>query len=418
MFGEKKTGSMTPSRREVLQVATAALATSLVDARAGRAADLSEADVQAKGPGDQIVIACAGDFFLTEPLPQPVDDAWQGVAKMMGEADLSIANLENGLSTTGAPELGNFRQGPSLRGHPSLVGEIGKLGIRAVSLANNHTGNYGREALLETISTLDRAGIPHAGAGRTIDAAWAPALFTVRGQRVALFSVYSYYYNFEADDVADANRAGIARCRAFDVLLQVPGGYDTTDRDKAPYLIAPVPNPGQIVMGSLKEDVDRLSAAIVRARSAADVVIITAHLHWGRHTRSDLPEQQRAFARAAIDSGADLFFGHGPHTIRGVELYKGKPIVYSLGNFVLLRSSKPTPLGRRYPGREGLILRATFKPGGGSAIELVPIVIGDDCRPRLASGADGERIAQRLADLSAALGTTVNQEGSRVVSTA
>jgi poly-gamma-glutamate capsule biosynthesis protein CapA/YwtB (metallophosphatase superfamily) len=77
-------------------------------------------------------------------------------------------------------------------------------------------------------------------------------------------------------------------------------------------------------MAPLKEDVDRMMASVREARTRADLVVVSAHVHWGRHTKCDVPMQKRTFAHRAIDAGADLFIGHGPHVLRGLELYRGR----------------------------------------------------------------------------------------------
>jgi poly-gamma-glutamate synthesis protein (capsule biosynthesis protein) len=381
------------------------------------ARQLKQLDVR-RPARDEIVVTVAGDLFLTSALAPPDRDA-EAVAEVMRSAHASFANLENGLSTVGAPELGGFRQGDALRGHPALVAELVRLGLSAVSLANNHTGNYGREALIETLETLDRAGLAHAGAGRNADEAFAPAIVTVRDRRIAFLSLYSYYYNFEANDVADATRPGIARSRAYDVALQVPSGYETTWRDESPYRIDLRPNPSQIVMAPLHEDVERMSAALRAAKTRADVVILSVHIHWGRHNRADLPVQQQALARAAIDAGADVFVGHGPHILRGIEIYRNRPILYSIANFMLRpaegRAADAAKSDRPALGRESVVARLALAPGKAPTVELLPVHIGADGRPRFAADARGTRILHTVSALSAALGTTITQEDWRGV---
>lgn len=167
-------------------------------------------------------------------------------------------------------------------------------------------------------------------------------------------------------------------------------------------------------MGPLKEDLDRMTHAVRLARANADLTILSVHIHWGRHTRQDLPYQQRLLARTAIEAGADVFVGHGPHTVRGVELYRSKPIFYSLGNFVLRPgrdpAAPPPNIGSRAGGHEGLVARITISRGAITAVELVPIVMAGNGQPSLARGAIGERILANVAGLSADLGTHVEQD--------
>lgn len=380
--------------------------------RPARAEDGLATRLRALGPQEASVVL-VGDLFLTDPFPAPLPAETEEAYDLLRRSDAALANLENGLSTTGSPELGGFRYGGALRGPPSLVAELGRAGVDAVSLANNHTGNFGPDALLETMATLDRAGIHHAGAGEDIERAFAPAFFDAAGQRIGLLSLYSYYYNFGATDNAGADTPGIAGSRAYDVVLGMAGGFDTSGRDVRPYLVEPDAGGAQAVMGPLKEDLDRMVAAIEAARDRADLVILSVHIHWGRHTRQDLPYQQRILARTAVDAGADIFVGHGPHTIRGIELYRGKPIFYSLGNFVLRpgdTSAPPPDIDSRAGGHEGLAARVAVAGGTITGIELIPIVIAGSGQPSLARGKIGERILANVAGMSVDLATRVEQD--------
>jgi len=404
---------LTQSRRDFLKLAAVAGLTQPAAARTRRLGAPLAARLRELRP-DEISLALVGDLFLVNKFPDKLALATEGVYDLLRSSDAALANLENGLSTTGSPELGGFRYGGALRGAPSIVGELSRAGITAVSLANNHTGNYGPEALLETMVTLDRAGIHHAGAGEDIERAFSPTYFEAGGQRIALLSLYSYYYNFGATDNASATAPGVAGSRAYDIVLGMAGGFDTAARDIKPYLLEPDPGGAQAVLGPLKEDLDRMVRAIGLARERADLTVLSVHIHWGRHTRQDLPYQQRLLARAAVDAGADIFIGHGPHTLRGIEVYQGKPIFYSLGNFVLRparAAAAPAPdIGSRAGGKETLVARVAASDGRITAVELVPIVIGGNGQPRLARGAIGERIVANVAGLSANLGTRVEQD--------
>ncbi len=401
---------MSSTRRRFLQVAAASgVAASIPRAAAAAYAGTARASSSPREPAEgEIVLVLTGDLFLTDPLAPAADPDARGLLDVLGAADLVIANLENGLSTVGSAELGGFRHGPGLRGDPVLVRDLAALRIGAVSLANNHTGNYGREALLQTCEVLDTAGVAHAGAGRSADEAFAPAYLRVRDRTVALCSVYSYYYNFQANDSAGARTPGVAGCRAFDVLLEVPTGFETSRRDEPPFRIEPQPGGAHVVMAPLKEDVERMAASVREARRQADLVVVAAHLHWGRHGRFDVAVQKRAFAHAAIDAGADLFVGHGPHVARGIEIYRGRPIAHSLGNFVLRRPERPPAPpgdGALPPTRESFVLRATVGRDSRIELEAVPIVIPGDGRPRLSRDRRAELAIARIQGLSSSFGT-------------
>lgn len=399
---------MASSRRTFLAHAAAAASASLVPAAPSAAAPGQDQGPRSKRAGET-VLAFAGDLFLTAPFPAPHPPAAAQVFDVMRTADAAFANLENGLSTTGGPELGGYKWGGPLRGHPSLVRELTSLGIDAVSVANNHTGNYGREALLETLQTLDGAGIKHAGAGRNIDQAFAPVFLTVNGLNVAFFSLYSCHYGRVSQEVASDTLPGVACVRAYDVILEVPGRFEPQEKSTIFDLEV---NTAQSVMAPLKEDIVRLQRAIASARNRADLIVLYVHFHWARHTRPGLPFHQRVVAHSAIDAGVDLFVAHGPHVVRGLEVYRGRPVLYSIGNFVLQgRAENARPTEGTVPLTEiGVMARAIIAADKSIELELLPIVLGRDGQPRFGHDATGKGIVDRLRGLSAEFDVEIAQK--------
>jgi poly-gamma-glutamate capsule biosynthesis protein CapA/YwtB (metallophosphatase superfamily) len=354
---------------------------------------------------DEASLAFAGDLFLTQSLPDRLEPATEQVFDVMRQADGAFANLENGLSTVGSAELGGYRWGAALRGHPSLVKELSRAGIDIVSTANNHVGNYGRDALLETLATLDAAGVRHAGAGRTIQDAFRPTHLDVNGLKVAFFSLYSCHYNRVSQEVATASLPGVACARAYDVLLEIPGYLE--EHNVAPNIFPLRVNPAVSVMAPLREDVLRLTDAIRKGRGDADLAILYVHFHWARHTKADLPYHQRVIAHAAIDAGIDVFVGHGPHVLRGVEIYREKPVLFSIGNFIGQASGRPAP--ESSPGHQSVVARVAVSNKQVVRLELLPIAIGRDGQPRFADDEVGRGVLHRLAALSAEFGTELMQ---------
>ncbi|MGH9349699.1 MAG: CapA family protein, partial [Vicinamibacterales bacterium] len=351
----------------------------------------------------ETALAFAGDFFLTQALPERLEPGTGQVFDLMRQAGATFANLENGLSTVGSRELGGYRWGGALRGHPSLVRELTRIGIDAVSIANNHTCNFGREALLETLSTLDAAGVRHAGGGRTIEEAFRPARLDVNGLKVAFFSLYSCHYNRVSQEVATATLPGLAVARAYDVLVESPGAFE--ERNVPPNIFPMRVNAAASVMAPLREDVQRLSDAIRAGKGDADLAVLSVHFHWARHTKAGLPYHQRVIAHAAVEAGIDLFVGHGPHTLRGVEVYRGKPVLFSIGNFILQRQAPGRPSPEASHGHQSVIVRAAVADKQIARLELLPIAIGHDGQPRFAGDDIGRGILHRLWGLSAEFGT-------------
>lgn len=357
--------------------------------------------------GNEAALAFAGDLFLTQAFPERLDPGTEQVFDVMRRSGAAFANLENGLSTVGSAELGGYRWGGALRGHPSLVKELTRIGVDVVSTANNHTCNFGREALLETLATLDGAGVRHAGGGRTLEDAFRPTRLEVNGAKVAFFSLYSCHYNRVSQEVATATLPGLAVARAYDVLLEMPGFLE--ERNVPPNIFPMRVNPAASVMAPLREDVQRLSDAIRKGKGDADLAVLYVHFHWARHTKADLPYHQRVIAHAAVDAGIDLFVGHGPHTLRGVEVYRGKPVLFSIGNFILQRQPPGRPSPEASHGHQSIIVRAAVADKRIARLELLPIAIGHDGQPRFAADAIGRGILHRLWGLSAEFGTDLVQ---------
>src|SRR5262245_9874323 len=202
---------------------------------------------------------------------------WGDVLPLFRDADLRVANLECVLARGGAPYAPGKKEF-HFRADPARVATLVAAGMSAVSLANNHAGDYGPAALVECLETLDAAGIAHAGAGRDADEAWRPALLGAKGLRVAFVA----FTDNERSWAAAAGKPGTAACR-------------TELRDAR---------------------CQRLLAAVREAHRAADVVVVSAHWggNWGR-----LPEPRHLpLARALVESGADVVFGHSAHVLRGI----------------------------------------------------------------------------------------------------
>lgn len=398
---------MKETRRDFLKLASGALTLAPTGQSTSPRASERGVALRARGQGEA-TLACCGDWFLTRRLSNAVTPETNAVFDVLRSADAAFANLENGLSTVGSGELGGFKQGAPLRGDPELVSDLAWGGVHAVCLANNHTGNYGREALLQTIATLDEGKIAHAGAGGNINEAFAPAYVKAGDLTIAFLSVYTLYYNFGANDQATATEPGVAVCRAYDVLVQPQIGFDTTSFGTVPYLVD-LQNPcSQTIMAALQGDVDRLKAAVRTAAARADFTLLSVHIHWGRHTKHDLPPNLRPFAQEMIHAGVDLFVGHGPHVIRGVERYRGKPIVYSMGNLVLMPPAPgASPQNVDSPTHEAFIVRATVANRSVRALELLPIAIDAAGNPRFASDEQAGRTLAKLNGLSAPLGTDI-----------
>ncbi|MFL5757117.1 MAG: CapA family protein [Chloroflexota bacterium] len=254
---------------------------------------------------------------------------------LLSSADLTIANFEN-------PAPTSFRfhaKGTVFSANPAYIKGLKNAGIDWVSLANNHIGDAGRAGIASTMQNLDRFGIRHGGAGRNLAEARKPVILEVGGTRVGLlaYDTIAKYY------AAKGGTAGSA----------------------------------QLTKSAVATDVARARAA------GAELVIVFPH--WGVEYRARPFDAEQALARAAIDAGADMVIGNHAHWAGGMEVYKGKPIWYALGNFVFDQTwSEPT--------MEGMTLELTFDGARLIQVRLHPHVILDRGQPNLLDPAGDGRV--------------------------
>ena len=250
-----------------------------------------------------------------------VDDPaapFRRVKDIFAEADIVFGNLECLLYH---PPDGHSVEQEGFFADPTIAGEALKLaGFDAVGLANNV--NYGSAAILGSIAQLDRLGIAHTGAGANLAAARAPAIVKRAGLRLRFVQRSSVYWptNHEAGE----NNTGIAALRAH-TAYQVPAHKTRPE-------IPPMNRPGIPPIVVTWPDRAYLSSFVQQIktlRQESDIVI--ASCHWG--LGEEVLDYMVEIAHAAIDAGADIVIGHGPHYSLPVEVYKGKPIFYGLGSF-------------------------------------------------------------------------------------
>jgi len=268
-------------------------------------------------PDRQIIsIAAAGDVGTGH---EPPASSFMHVVDMLRTADIRFAQVERLYS-----ERGSYQgQGGGLhtRQKPELAEAFKSIPFSVLSIASNHTGDWGPEAVEDTIETFRRLGIPTIGAGRDIQEARRPVVVTSKGLRVAFLGYASVML---PQYWATENRAGSAPMRAD--TFYTPYEY----QPGAPARTVTVPN---------QDDLSRLIQDVREAKQSADFVFVS--LHWGVHYVPAPADYQPVVAHAAIDAGATAVVGHHPHQQQGVEIYKGGVIFYSLGNFAFHRRGGP-----------------------------------------------------------------------------
>jgi poly-gamma-glutamate capsule biosynthesis protein CapA/YwtB (metallophosphatase superfamily) len=294
------------------------------------------------------------------------DYPWGNTLPILRGADWRLCNLECVISDRGKP-WSAYPKAFHFRSSARNVAVLQAAGINAVSLANNHVLDYGYDALSEMLEILDRAGIVHSGAG--LDDAQASCLASteVQGRKIGILAVTDN----EPDWEAGPNRPG---------TFYVP--TDLSD-SRAINLLHSV----------------RHGSAVV------DLLIVSAH--WGSNWGYDPPQEHRTFAHALIEAGADIVFGHSSHVFRGIEIYNGRPIVYGAGNFV-----DDYAVDQIERNDQSFIYVIEMSDRIPERMCLYPTLI-HRCHATLAEGVQARRIADKMDELCAALGTSVTWEQGR-----
>jgi poly-gamma-glutamate synthesis protein (capsule biosynthesis protein) len=229
-------------------------------------------------------------------------------ATILADADYRIGNLECPIATTGRPLENKIY---SFRAHPRVLSVL-KGRFDALAVSNNHSGDYGQTAFLETLNHLAQAGIASFGGGHDLAAAHRPLWIEQHGLRIAVLG----YNEFKPRSfAAGPHWPGIAWSEDSHVL------------------------------------------ADIRAARTAGADLVIPFMHWGWERERQPAERQRQLARLMIDAGADAVVGGHPHVTQGTEVYRGKPIIYSLGNFVFDGFDLPA-------AKIGWLLRLTVDRGG------------------------------------------------------
>ncbi|MFA9275391.1 MAG: CapA family protein [Candidatus Aquirickettsiella gammari] len=248
-------------------------------------APIKPTDVSSK----RVSILFVGDMVLAD-LPgktiEQGENPYAAFKDIFASADLRVGNLECVIATTGKAAEKNF----TFRAHPRVIPLL-KQHFDAISLANNHSGDYGPEAFGEMLSLLKTQDLAYFGGGNNLSEAHRPHIIEKNGLKIALLGYDEFMpRSFEAN----TNKAGVAWSEDEQVV-----------RD------------------------------IINARKIYHADIVIPFMHWGWENEMTANKRQRQLARIMIDAGADAVIGSHPHVIQDTETYKGKPIIYSLGNFMM-----------------------------------------------------------------------------------
>jgi poly-gamma-glutamate synthesis protein (capsule biosynthesis protein) len=332
----------------------------------------------------QLTMLLVGDVFVQRDDPPSV---FKHVGQLLRDGDFTFGNLEGSTADSGAPW--SIKE-TNWKADARQVEALAAAGFDAVTVANNHMLDFGYPALLETLGHLDRLGIKHTGGGRNFAEAHQPAIVEKDGCRVALLGYTSV---FIPEWAAGKDHPGLA-------VMRARTSYE------APPRVFEVPGTPPIVRTRLNEqDREQLTADVKAARAAADIVVCA--FHWGvSRGFLKIAEYQSELGRHAIDVGADLVFGHHPHVIQGIEVYKSKAIFYSLGNFTFAQHNL-----KKGHEAESLIVRCTIKDKKIVAVEYLPAEIDGEINPQALDLMSGAHVVEMVAQRSAAFATQFQPNG-------
>ena len=320
--------------------------------------------------------AAVGDALILRRIPETYP-GFEEVRDWISAADMKYFNLETTLHREGECYGFATNGGSYLRSEPEVLEDCKRYGFNMTSFCNNHTMDYAYEGLLKTMEHVSASGLVHAGVGKNLDQAAAPAYLDAVGGRVAMIAMTTSC-NSDFNNIGIAGqqsrrvpgRPGVNQLRYKETIIVTPEqlkvireiaeqthvnaaedisrreGY----RDPLPEDVCPITKYVTFKAGEKpyyqalcnKSDLARLKKAIYEAQLQADYIVLAIHSHQVSGTSKESPSDYlQECARFAIDNGADAVIGHGPHLLRPVEIYNGKPIFYSLGDFILNNENIP-----------------------------------------------------------------------------
>lgn len=353
------------------------------------------------------------------PVAQPVDRLAELILPDLTDRDFLLAQCERTYSTRGAyQDWATIPGGHWSRLSPDYATIWKAAGINVASVASNHAFDWGIEPFLDTIALFRSWGLTVVGGGANEAEARTPAVLAANGVTLA---VLAYNCVLRDGQRAAGDHPGLSaiRCRTW---------YEPIDHQPG--------TPPLVMSAPRDDDLAAMVADVTAARGIADGVVV--YIHWGlRHVPKVISTYQPTIGHAAIEAGADVVVGHGPHVVKGLEVYRGKPIFYSIGNFLTTGRMKHATTGTpewnvvwvehnqdpdvlySFPAhaRHGLLPRLRFTSHGLERVEVIPIFINDLAQPR-ALHAGEEEFAANLRYLrwaSDQLEHNLRVEGDRFV---
>jgi len=424
---------------------------------------------------EPFTFASVGDVIIVRPASQSTDPGLQSALKVIRDADVGFGNFESLIRderTFSGPLAG------SMVGTKEVAADLKAMGFKLMNRAGNHLVDAGQEGLFETTRLMDEAGLVYAGAGRNLDEARAPRFVDTAKGRIGLVGMYSETGGAQSR-LAATYRAGITGGRpglnalnltraitvSADHLALLKNVKDAVYAHRGEYTNAVKPpagdsaaaveffgtaykagsKPGELTYTMNSRDLQDNLRSIKSGKQYSDFMVATIHAHQGDSVLQSFlfedhpPDFLVELAHDAIDNGADTFVGHGPHILRGIEIYKGKPIFYDLGEFFRewdwscdcnfspngdVTQAENVVRGLEARGvveainYESAIALSKFDKGQLQEVRIFPIWARYDGPlsrrglPMTAPPEIAQRILTRLQKLSAPLGTKIAIEGN------
>lgn len=449
-----------------------------------------EADLEMSIEGG-FTLAAVGDCIIARPHSQIRDPRFQALLKILREADAAFGNCETsffnirGFKGYPQAETGGWY----LVGAPATAKDLKKMGFDLLSRANNHTLDWGVEGMRETSRLLDEAGLVHAGSGEHRGEARAPRYLESERGRIGLVSMAATFTPLSQSMPPWGQAPGRPGINAIKTTRYNLVSQDTMKalrkikdkikeaRKKRNIETTGAPHPPREEEEKKKDELtlfrtkfrlsDRIGysyemdpidfqenlKSVRQGKQYSDFLIATLHAHQGDLGRDDIADFQQKLAHAAIDAGADAFIGHGVHRLRPIEIYKGKPIFYSLSDFFWDDKQEPyaadyferyrkdliTAYGDPQKATDGdltavlnskswgskeednlvfhsVIAVSRYEKSQASEIKLYPVDLGYGKRltesgiPRVPSPEVAMRILERLKKMSKPFGTEISIE--------
>lgn len=284
---------------------------------------------------EKLTISIVGDMSFASTVESVIkrngaDYIFMPYSKYFLNSDIVLGNLETAVSTRG---MAMKDKQYTFKSNPSIVNYLKKYNITALSIANNHILDFGRDAFLDTMKHLKDKEIGYAGGGINQAQALTPLIIEKKGKKIGFL--------------------------AFSKVIPTVDWYSTTKRSG--------------VVGAYRGHEKSVVNAVKSAKEKCDILIVS--VHWGRERENKFGKDEQYMAHKIIDAGADVIMGHHPHVVQGIEMYKEKPIFYSLGNFIFTKSSLSLC-------NKVMLARISFSNDKKlTQIELVPGIINEPGRP-------------------------------------